>query len=129
MKKYPEIRQPLHRERHTTPGGGESKVADSSKDETDVNAVIARFRRTGKLPEGRQVQYGDCTALQGDPTEMMISAQETIQNASEAITEAVNTQTKEKAEREKKDAEDLAEFRAAEAAKDQSETPGGSQGE
>lgn len=58
----------------------DSLTQQSHMDSTDVDKIVARFERTGTLPETRQqAQYGDVTHLQGELTEMLSYAQEVKQ--------------------------------------------------
>lgn len=68
-KTYPHIRKPYDRLFVEAVQEGESLTQVCHGNETDVNAIVERFQRTGKLPEHRQEpQYGDCTELQTDLT-------------------------------------------------------------
>lgn len=58
---------------------GESMTQQAHLDQTDVNAIVARFDRTGQLPPAlRAGQYADVTGLQGDLTERLNYAQDTL---------------------------------------------------
>lgn len=58
---------------------GESMTQQSHFDQTDVNAIVARFDRTGQLPPARQAPvYGDVTGLQGDLTDRINQSRDTI---------------------------------------------------
>ncbi len=84
--KQPRVRLPWQRDRELTPGGGESTTDQSAAAETDVNAIVARFKRTGELPPAqKQGIYTDVTHLQGDLTERLLWAQEQLQNVTTAI--------------------------------------------
>ncbi|WNK13250.1 MAG: internal scaffolding protein [Microvirus sp.] len=62
----------------------DSLTMQSHMPSCDIDAIVARFERTGALPENtRQPQYGDVTHLQGDLTEMLNYSQDTIQRASD----------------------------------------------
>lgn len=68
-----EIRKPLQRERTPTDlTGQESKTDRSAGNDTDVNHIVARFQRTGIMPEPKgEAQYADVSALQGELTEIL----------------------------------------------------------
>lgn len=69
---YPVIRRALDRVRTITLVPGESRTQTVFGNETDVNAIMARFTRTGVLPPGRtDPQYADVTELQRDMTETL----------------------------------------------------------
>lgn len=71
--KRPHIRKPWERHRSITSlEGQESKTDFSFGNDTDVNRIVARFARTGQMPEPtREATYADVTALQGDLTDIM----------------------------------------------------------
>ncbi len=71
--KTPKVRQPLSRTRSITDMGENPMKTDTSQgNDTDVNRIVARFARTGTLPNNtREPQYGDVTELQGDLTELI----------------------------------------------------------
>lgn len=76
------VRPRWHRFRQIAYNDGESMTQQCHKDQTDVNAIVARFDRTGYLPPNTgQGQYGDVTGLQGDLTERISLASQTIQRA------------------------------------------------
>lgn len=78
------IRHPYERIRVQTPSGGESKTQQAHKDQTDINAIIARFDRTGVLPGNpNQGVYADCTDLQTDLTEALQRTQEVLERATQ----------------------------------------------
>lgn len=53
-------------------------VQQSHFDQTDVNAIVARFKRDGYLPPGtREPQYGDVSELNASLTDLVVQAQET----------------------------------------------------
>jgi len=56
-----------------------SMTDQSYANECDVNWLVAQFDRSGTLPPAtREPVYADVTGLQGDPTELMETAKETI---------------------------------------------------
>lgn len=68
----PRIRKPWERERTYTKTYGESRTQTVFGNETDVNAIMARFTRTGIMPPARgEPQYADVTELQQDMTEAL----------------------------------------------------------
>lgn len=95
---------------------GESLTTQSHADSCDINKVMARFDRTGALPEGRQGgQYADVTHLQSDFTELVnksraVSAE--VRDKIRAKQEAAADAARKKAAA---DAAELAAFRAAKA--------------
>ena len=68
--------------------GQEKKVDDSSGNDTDVNRIVERYQRTGKMPEGPSVPpvYMDVTDMQGDLTEIIEKGKE----AQKTLTELKN---------------------------------------
>lgn len=65
---------------------GESMTHQSHASACDINNIIRRFDNTGVLPpSNREPQYGDVTALQGDPTELILKGRETLQAAGEQL--------------------------------------------
>lgn len=85
MKKAqaPRIRKPYEREAQPWPYHNTESVVDRSfGNDTDVNNIIARFKRTGHLPEqGAPGQYADVTGLQRDLTELVEESREALQKA------------------------------------------------
>lgn len=71
------VRKPWARERLITKVEGESLTVQDPGQDTDINHIVARFDRTGVLPSPKvEAQYGDVTALQGDPLQLMEKARE-----------------------------------------------------
>lgn len=64
-------RRQFCRERLQTKNGQPSMTQQAHLDQTDVNAIVARFERTGVMGHQtqKQPQYGDVTGLQGDLVE------------------------------------------------------------
>lgn len=59
-----------------------SNTIDSAGNDTDVNVIMARFDRTGILPEPtQQPNYADVVDLQGDLTEIHQRSQEALEIA------------------------------------------------
>lgn len=68
----PHVRPPYCRQRVQLFNDEPSRTQQSHFDQTDVNAIVKRFERTGVLPEGRGIpQYGDVTGLQGEFTDLI----------------------------------------------------------
>lgn len=113
MSQYPLIRKPYSRTRSIKDLSGQTKqVDDSFGNDTDVNKIVARFARTGIMPQATQEpQYGDVTALQGDLTEI-------IANGEKAKAELENLQKQqieENKQKIKENAEKLQKYEEAEA--------------
>lgn len=68
-----QIRKPYDRTRTPIDFTGVQSVTDKSAgNDTDVNHIVARFQRTGIMPEPRgEAQYCDVTGLQKDLTELI----------------------------------------------------------
>lgn len=76
------MRPRYHSMRVITFTEGETMTQQSHKDQTDVNAIVARFDRTGYMPpEKGQRQYGDVTALQGELTDLIEKSRSDIKKA------------------------------------------------
>lgn len=59
-----------------------SMTQESHRDQTDVNAIIARFERTGHMPQNReQPQYGDVSHLNDDLLVIINRAKDIIDTA------------------------------------------------
>ena len=89
----------------------ESQTDTSFGNDTDVNKIVARFARTGEIPEVGNQNFADVTGLQGDLTDLMEKtreARENLANLEEAAQKA-------KVEQAEKDAQDLARLREQEA--------------
>lgn len=77
--KTPEIRKPYYRARVQTESGGESVTDKSFGNDTNVNNIVARFARTGEMPTvGPEGQFADVTRLQGDLSQMICEAKDTL---------------------------------------------------
>lgn len=70
-------RHPFSRERVQTQIIGESLTHQSHHDGCDVNQIMARYNRTGEMPDGRPGQFADVSNLQGDLTTLVEKARET----------------------------------------------------
>lgn len=110
------------RNRTITPVAEESCTDTSFGNDTDINNIVARFKRTGKLPEGPQTRpiYADVTALQGDLAEMITRSAELRAE----LEEAQHQHQEQKAQQAVEDAEELARYRAQEAAGAEAPTDG-----
>lgn len=66
------VKPPWCRMRYIVVNHEPSMTQQSHYDQTDVNAIVERFKRTGYMPQGRsqQAQYADVTAYQRDLTDM-----------------------------------------------------------
>lgn len=65
---------------------GDSMTHQSHASACDINNIIRRFDNTGILPpSNREPQYADVTALQGDPTELILKGRETLHAAGEQL--------------------------------------------
>jgi len=83
------IRSGYHRARHVTEILGESVTQATDGNTTDVNKIMARFTRTGILPEAtREGQYADVTDLQGDMTEILERGKQAASDLEELMAEA-----------------------------------------
>lgn len=67
--------------------GHPSMTQQSHSDQTDVNAIVARFERTGQMPIGNrgQGQYADVTGLQGDLCELAMRSAADIARADDFL--------------------------------------------
>ena len=82
------VRSPYTRVRQVFKVPGESMVAASAGDDTDVNNIIERFHRTGVMPhsERRQLaQYLDVSSLQQDMTTILVKGEQAMQEAASAL--------------------------------------------
>lgn len=78
------VRPPWCRERVIQDMGTDTLTSTSEADNSDINIIVERFKRTGILPEAkRQAQYGDCTHLQKDLTTLVEEARHTERVANE----------------------------------------------
>ncbi|AXH74678.1 MAG: internal scaffolding protein [Microviridae sp.] len=83
----PRVRPPWCRARSLTINNEPSMTQESHFDSTDVNAIVARFERTGLMPENvNAAQYGDVTGLQEhELTELINKARSNKTTAEEFI--------------------------------------------
>lgn len=80
----PRIRPPWCRVRHQFVTTDVSRTVESPGNDTDVNNIVERFKRTGSLPiADTQPQYADVTGLQGDFTELINKSRETTRKATQ----------------------------------------------
>lgn len=78
----PFIRPPYWRESRPTPMNSESLTQQAGAEAADINNIVKRYHRDGFLPNtGKEAQYLDCTGLQGDLTERLAFARETLETA------------------------------------------------
>ena len=121
----PYIKKPWERHReHPDLGDNVSMTDKSAGNDTDVNKIVARFSRTGQLPEGQgQGQFADVTHLQGDLAEMLDRGKD----AAKELEELRKKDELTKAEQAEKDRLELEEFRRKqkELELDNSDTPPG----
>lgn len=90
-----EIRKPFDRQRSQIGDFEPSITVQADVEETNINNIVARFKRTGKLPDmEREPQYGDVSHLQRNLTELVAQKQATeakIAEYKERITNEENT--------------------------------------
>ena len=100
--------------RRTISPVGESVTDTSFGNDTDINNIVERFARTGKLPEGPSVQpvFEDVTALQGDLTGLL----KRTEDARKELARLEAEQKQAAAEQAAKDKADLEAYRAQQAA-------------
>jgi len=81
----PRVRPPYCRTRFLTINDEPSMTQQSDLDQTDVNAIVDRFKRTGQLPNINEprAQYADVSDLQIDLTTAINRLRETIRTAQE----------------------------------------------
>lgn len=93
------VRFPFQRDRVQSIQGGESCTDINHQEASDVNAIVARYHRSGELPPVRTPpNYADVTGLQGDLTERLQWAREHIDNAYKALSEVQQAQQNETGE-------------------------------
>lgn len=81
----PQIRKPYHTGKaETIPFPEKGKTDDSFGNDTDVNKIVARFARTGMLPEGNPGQYANVTSLQGDLAQLITDSKNAIAELNQA---------------------------------------------
>lgn len=104
------IRKPYERQRLITVVEGESATDQSFGNDTDVNRIVARFARTGILPDANsaQAQYCDVTNLQADLTELIEKGREAMDELNRVKAENAAKM----AEKAKEDAKLAAEYRS-----------------
>jgi len=93
--------------------GSKSKVRKSQKDECDINKIMERFNRTGKLPtmQTRPPQYGDARVLDYQGAQNLIKeakqqfmalpaiARKAFGNDPQVFLEAINDNSQENVEK------------------------------
>mgnify|MGYP000154750743 CR=1 FL=1 len=94
------IRKPTYSERSPIDFSQAESVTDTTfGNDTDVNRIIARCKRTGEpLPDNGPGQYADCSNLQKDLSTLIDEAKSTLdeyaeQQAKESAKVARNAQT------------------------------------
>lgn len=103
------IRKPYERTRSTMEFlyGNEKQTDDSFGNDTDVNHIVARFKRTGIMPPPSiDAQYADVTALQADLTEIIARGE----SAKQELKELEDTKREQHIEAQKLREEKLAEY-------------------
>ena len=100
---YPTVRKPYERERLQISTDKPSVVDTSHGNDTDVNNIVARFKRTGQMPPVPHPgapgsgQYADVTGLQKDLTELVEESREALEKAEEIKREYEKTKQDENA--------------------------------
>ena len=82
----PVTKKPWQRERQifTSERDTDSWTDRSFGNDTDVNKIVARFARTGTLPEGQgNGQYADVTRLQRDTAQMILESRAALEELKE----------------------------------------------
>lgn len=79
------VRKPWERIRYAMDfQGQESKVQNAAVNQTDVNAIVERFKRDGYLPpQTKPAYYDDVVELQGDLTDLINKSTATIADMQE----------------------------------------------
>lgn len=108
--KFPPVRHPAERMEVITVIEGESAVHADQGNDTDINRIVERFRRTGEMPPGNgKGVYMDVSPLQQDLTEIMQKGQQAreqliqMQAEQEAKAQTQKQQTETENEPEKQD--------------------------
>ncbi|WNK13184.1 MAG: internal scaffolding protein [Microvirus sp.] len=84
--KRPFVRAPWCRERLREVNDEPSQTHTAHGVSVDVNHIVDRYTRDGYLPmQSRQPMYGDVTGLQGDLTQRLAEAEETIRRTEEFL--------------------------------------------
>lgn len=111
------FRSQIERHRFSTEFSGVSATQVADQASCDVNAIMARFQRTGVLPEGRgEGQFGDVTELQADLTAAIEKSRQVIADAKLRVAEANKKRADAYAKQLADDLEELKSLRAAAAA-------------
>ncbi|AXH73079.1 MAG: internal scaffolding protein [Microviridae sp.] len=83
---YQRPRNHLQRLKVQTVNTEPSMTDTSHGNDTDVNKIVARFERTGVLPQPtEEPQYGDCTPFARDLTELLNEAEDIQARATDFI--------------------------------------------
>lgn len=109
-----EIRKPYERTRVFTELSTEMLTQQSHGDSSDINAIVARFQRTGEMPpnpRGQEGQYVDCTPFSENITESYNRSIETLDEAGRLLSEREREQA-EKAAAEQKELDELRQYKA-----------------
>lgn len=114
----PQIRKPWERVRVPLDLEGQVNKTDTSfGNDTDVNKIVERFKRTGVFPtpppDQPDPQYADVTGLQTDLTEALEKgreAQEELARANKQTAEKQEAEKQKAAEKAALDAQRLAEY-------------------
>lgn len=78
------VRLPHQRVRVQAEGGGESLTDQGAYETSDVNRIVAQYARTGVLPPAtRQARFEDVTGLQGDLTDKLQWATQTLEKVTQ----------------------------------------------
>lgn len=78
------VPRPRHRVVFNTVG--DSRTDPSFRQECDISSIVARFTRTGVLPQGRMNgQYADVSGLGGDRAELVSRAAETMSQVNDRL--------------------------------------------
>lgn len=79
-------RSPNSRTRYITTVEGKSATDTSHGNDTDINKIVARFDRTGQLPQGKDNgQYVDCTPFNRELSELLEHASDIQARAKDFI--------------------------------------------
>lgn len=78
------VRLPHHRERVQAEGGGEILTDQGWAEASDINRIVADYARGGELPPPtRQARFEDVTSLQGDLTDRLQWATQTLEKVTQ----------------------------------------------
>lgn len=113
-QQVPTIQRWWQRNRVTSKVGTESVTDTSFGNDTDINKIVERFARTGRMPDGptQQPYYGDVTHMQDD---LSVLLQKT-ETGRKALEELQAQQAADQEARLAADAAELEQLRAEKAA-------------